>query len=345
VITRDGVQVIHLPSRRQIDKKVRSFLAAIASPPRAPKNPFEKHFDPARELFEMLLGPVRDRLPESRYLVISPDGILRHLPFECLVDGQGQNSGRYLLEIVSVTYVPSASVLARLRQGPRNGPHAFEFLGVAQPRARLAGPAAYATETDGEGHPSLPFIPFAAEEVESVARTFPSQKRRIYLGEAATEMRIKEEDLRRFRILHFATHALADGVFPERSAIFLGTDSPPKEDGILWMGEVLDLRLASDLVVLSGCQTGLGQVLSAEGTVGLSWAFLSAGTSSIVVSLWNVNDRSTSQLMQAFYQKMHQGQSRATALRSAKRVMLGSERKAFRHPYYWAPFVLIGLGE
>jgi CHAT domain-containing protein len=79
--------------------------------------------------------------------------------------------------------------------------------------------------------------------------------------------------------------------------------------------------------------------------VGFTWAFLSAGSSSLVVSRWNVNDRSTSELMQSFYQQMAGGESRAAALRKAKQRLLNSERKAYHHPYYWAPFVLVGLGQ
>ena len=110
------------------------------------------------------------------------------------------------------------------------------------------------------------------------------------------------------------------------------------------MDEVLALNLSSDLVVLSGCQTGVGQLLRAEGVLGFTWAFLSAGSSAIVASRWSVNDRSTAEVMEAFYFQMSQKRSPTVALRAAKLGMLESERMAFRHPYYWAPFVLVGAG-
>ena len=154
-------------------------------------------------------------------------------------------------------------------------------------------------------------------------------------------MAVKNVDLGDFRILHFAAHAVTDEIFPEQSAILLGAGSA-QEDGVLQMKEVLGLRLASDLVVLSGCQTGVGQLLRAEGILGFTWAFLSAGSSAIVVSLWSVNDQSTSELMEAFYRQMSRGLNPSEALGKAKQSMLVSERKAFRHPYYWAPFVLVG---
>jgi CHAT domain-containing protein len=337
VISREEFRVVSLPSRTEIENLVRSFLETVASPPRAPGNPFERHLTLARDLFDALLGPVRQLILGSRHLIISPDGILYHLPFGALV-GEREAPFFYLVENVPLSYVPSALVLAELDRRSPTAARPLEFLGVAQSYAQVA----VRPETvSGQLNPQS--IPFADEEVESVAHMFPVDRRRIFLGPEATELAVKEEDLGRFRVLHFATHAYADGVFPERSAIFLAADDSGEEDGILRMGEVLNLPLSADLVVLSGCQTGLGRLLRAEGTVGLPWAFLSAGSSSVLVSLWNVNDRSTSVLMQAFYQHLKQGESRARALSSATQVLLTAERKAFRHPYYWAPFVLVGL--
>jgi CHAT domain-containing protein len=152
-------------------------------------------------------------------------------------------------------------------------------------------------------------------------------------------------------MLHIAAHGLADERFPLRSALFVGADRATGEDGILRMGEVLDLDLDSDLVVLSGCETGRGRLLRSEGALGFSWAFLSAGASTVAVSLWNVNDRATSELMVAFYKQVVGGpggrepKTLAEAMALAKRTMLTSERPAYRHPYYWAPFVLIGSAE
>jgi CHAT domain-containing protein len=338
-LTRNDLQVFELPPRREIETLTRSFLQTIRTPPRAPMNLFESHLVPARELFEMLLGPVRDLLEGEPHLIIVPDGILHHLPFEALAEANGAERPRYLVEMATVSYVPSASVLGYLRQRPHKFERPLEFLGVAQPGG------AESMESIGPdiALARLPPIPYSSQEVERVARLFPDARRRIYLGPAATESAVKALDLSRFRILHFAAHAVMDETFPERSALLLGAGSDG-EDGLLQMGEVLELDLASDLVVLSGCQTGVGQLLRAEGTLGFTWAFLSAGSSEIVVSLWGVNDRSTSELMEMFYARMSQSRPRPVALREAKRSMLESERMAFRHPYFWAPFVLVGAG-
>jgi CHAT domain-containing protein/tetratricopeptide (TPR) repeat protein len=342
LLSRHQTRVVHLPPRNVVEQSVRDFLATVASPPRTPGNPFERHIERGRDLFDMLLGPVRDVVAQSRHVIISPDGILHFLPFGALVTGQS-SSPYYLLEQATLSYVPSATVLLELKGRPRGVTRSMDFFGVAQSRASLEPPSLPSLLSDASSSVQMGHIPFAIDEVEAASGFFAPGKRRVLTNQLATERAVKSEDLRRFRILHFATHALADGAEPERSAIYLAADSTADDDGALQMAEILDLTLASDLVVLSGCQTGLGRLMRAEGIVGLPWAFLSSGSSSVIVSLWNVNDRSTADLMRFFYENLQQGNDRATALENAQKTMLTSERWAYRHPFYWAPFVLVGL--
>jgi len=116
--------------------------------------------------------------------------------------------------------------------------------------------------------------------------------------------------------------------------------STPTEDGLLQVYEIFDLKLNAELVVLSACETGLGKQVKGEGLVGLTHAFFYAGTSSVLVSLWKVQDRSTADLMVNFYQELDAGKNKAESLRQAKLRMIQQNRYA--HPYYWAPFVLVG---
>jgi CHAT domain-containing protein len=116
--------------------------------------------------------------------------------------------------------------------------------------------------------------------------------------------------------------------------------STPTEDGLLQVYEIFDLKLNAELVVLSACETGLGKQVKGEGLVGLTHAFFYAGTSSVLVSLWKVQDRSTADLMVNFYQELDAGKNKAESLRQAKLRMIQQNRYA--HPYYWAPFVLMG---
>jgi len=127
-----------------------------------------------------------------------------------------------------------------------------------------------------------------------------------------------------------------------RSGIALSMNGSSKEDVVLQMGEIMRLKLDADLVTLSACRTGLGKLLNGEGMVGLSRAFFYAGAKSVVVSLWNVNDIASAELMKAFFRNLNKGISNDDALRDAKLTLINGRQRTWRHPYFWAPFVLAG---
>lgn len=339
ILSPRGLSWRELPSRSALESRVESFLDTVRLPPRSPENPFDRHRERARELYSLLLAPAAAELRGATRLILSPDSILYRLPFEALLSRGDDGRERYLVETHTLSYTPSVAVLVNLRRRrPDRVSAAPSFLGIAQP--------------GGVGGPGLEgAIPHAVEEVESVGALFAPERRRLLVGAAADERSVKTAPLTEFRMLHIAAHGLADERFPLRSALFVGADRATGEDGVLRMGEVLELELDSDLVVLSGCETGRGRLLRSEGALGFSWAFLSAGASTVAVSLWNVNDRATSELMVAFYKQVVGGpggrepKTLAEAMALAKRTMLTSERPAYRHPYYWAPFVLIGSAD
>jgi CHAT domain-containing protein len=152
------------------------------------------------------------------------------------------------------------------------------------------------------------------------------------------------QPLDRYRRLHLATHGLIDERVPARSGIVFSLVGEKEEDGILQMNEIFNLKLDADLVVLSACRTGLGRIVRGEGIIGLVRAFLYAGSSGVVMSLWNVQDQSTAGLMKGFYKHMKDGRGSSEALRMAKLDRIHSHRPVYRHPYYWAAFVLAGIG-
>jgi CHAT domain-containing protein len=164
--------------------------------------------------------------------------------------------------------------------------------------------------------------------------------------------RLRSFDLSQYRILHFATHAvLGDkvGRFSQPALVLSRREGKGKE-GLLQFSDILELKLNADLVVLSACDTGLGKLREGEGIIGLTRAFLYAGASSTVVSLWKVEDQSTSLLMEQFHLRLKQGVSKAEALRQAKLEILNSTidlkaigtRQSLAAPFYWAPFILVG---
>jgi CHAT domain-containing protein len=176
----------------------------------------------------------------------------------------------------------------------------------------------------------------------AIAKLFPESLERTYLGVSATKSALFSEKLDSYRGLHSATHAMLDERTPAQCGIALTPDGSKGDDGILRMNEIVDMKLNADLVVLSACQTGLETLVRGEGMIGLTRAFLYAGAGSVVVSLWRVDDLATSRLMQKFYKHMQEGADIASALRQAKRDMLGSGIPAYRNPYFWAPFVVTG---
>jgi CHAT domain-containing protein len=164
---------------------------------------------------------------------------------------------------------------------------------------------------------------------------------------------VEQLDLTQYRILHFATHAVVgDEVkWISQPALILSPEGAGKgDDGVLKMAEIFNLRLNADLVVLSACETARGEMSRGEGIVGLTSAFLFAGSDSVVASLWNVNDESTSLFMEHFYTALKEGLTKAEALRKARCELMQmrikenatSEEESLASPYFWAPFILVG---
>jgi CHAT domain-containing protein len=188
---------------------------------------------------------------------------------------------------------------------------------------------------------TLSDLPYAKMEVEGIAQLYPHEVISIYYGNQASEKNLKHMDLESYQRLHFASHGLIDEEKPQFSALVLSPDPNDEEDGFLTMREVFELKLNADLVVLSACKTGLGKTIRGEGVSGLSRAFLSSGARNVLVSLWNVYDSSTASFMKSFYRNMQQdGTDKLKALKDARMRMIQSGK--YSHPYYWAPFILIG---
>jgi CHAT domain-containing protein len=352
LITRGKVAFEILPGRTEIEGKVRQYLNDLAT---APANlhlqlRLAKQQAMAQELFTTLFGKLASQLADYKLIVI-PDGLLNHLPYESLF-----HNGRYLIEDHQISYLPSASLIELLRQPPPGS--ASEHDGqldllafgdpVFQQRTKIsfnrnppASPANIEKQSRDWQMPNLSRLPRTRDEVEYIASLIPKERARLYLGKDSTEKRFKQEPLNKYRWIHLATHSLIDERNPERSAVVLALDADNDEDGFLRATEIADLDLNCDLVVLSACETGWGRLSSGEGVIGLSRSFFIAGARSVVVSQWAVSDISTARLMKDFYRQLVEKAAKPAALRDAKLHMLqgGSET---RHPYYWAPFVIIG---
>jgi CHAT domain-containing protein len=174
--------------------------------------------------------------------------------------------------------------------------------------------------------------------VQTLAKLYGASKSEVFIGPEAREDRAKNE-AGKFRVLHFATHGIVNNASPMYSHLVLSQGNS-KEDGLLEAWELLNMDLKADLVVLSACETARGRVGAGEGMIGLSWALFVAGTPTTVVSQWKVDSASTTELMLEFHRNRLAANSKAQSLRKAMLKMLGSNQ--YKHPFYWAPFVVIG---
>ena len=182
-------------------------------------------------------------------------------------------------------------------------------------------------------------LPDAEKEILKIGAFYGKSQSNLFIGKKATEEIFKSQAAN-FRVLHFATHAIADNENPMYSFLVLSQGAGAKDDGILEAWEIMQLNLKADLAVLSACETGRGRLGEGEGIIGLSWAFFVAGIPATIVSQWNVESQSTSDLMVEFHRRLRQDPSKAKALQTATISLLKNRRTT--HPYFWAGFVLIG---
>ncbi|HEU4766915.1 MAG TPA: CHAT domain-containing protein, partial [Pyrinomonadaceae bacterium] len=294
-----------------------------------------------------------ERLRRRKTLCIVPDKALWELPFQAL---QPRN-GAHLIEDFTVFYTPSLSVL---REGMKKQGRAPVGQTLADRRPTPVGRTFFALanpDLGGKGElvntsgtrERLAPLPEAETEVKTVAALYGQANSRIFIGTDAREARVKAE-APNYRVLHFATHGLLDGQNPMYSHLTLSqVGGESQEDGMLEAREIINLDLSADLAVLSACQMARGWVGAGEGVIGMSWAFFVAGVPTIVASQWKVDSDSTTVLMIDFHRRLtarrshvRKRETKAEALRNASLLLLRSER--YRHPFYWAGFVMVGDG-
>jgi CHAT domain-containing protein len=244
-------------------------------------------------------------------LVVVPAGYLNYLPFQVLP----MEDGRAVIERYSVSYLPSASTLMLLGEAPKFTRDLF--LGALGD-----------VSVDGWAP-----LPGTLRETDGIARIVPEAARAS--GAQLTHERAVKA-LQENRQVHLATHGLLDDHSPLFSALLL---SPaPGQASRLSLYELMDLKVRSQLVVLSACETGLGALLGGDEVAGLTRTLLGAGARTVVSSLWKVSDDATALLMQAFYRRMRTGDNPSAAMRAAALEV----RKQYPHPFYWAPFLVTG---
>jgi CHAT domain-containing protein/Tfp pilus assembly protein PilF len=326
-VTRDRLDTFELPPRRVLESAARRTHALLADSRRTLAR--AQAGKAVADLSRMLLSPVAGRL-EGRRLLFVPDGALHLIPFGSLPWPSA--GGEPLLARHEIAVLPSASSLAAMRwEAAARRPPPGVVAVLADPVFRTRGPFAR--------------LPYSRQEARTLLALAPPGERLAALGAAASRETVTSGALERFRIVHFATHAVLDPEHPELSGIALSMvdERGRPREGFLRAHEIYRLRLPADLVVLSACETALGREVRGEGLVGLTQAFFHAGARRVLVSLWPVDDQATAELMRRFYSGLFQkGLRPAEALRQAQDSLRREPR--WSPPSYWAGFILQGEG-
>jgi len=340
VVTKSRYKLYKLPARKKLQEQIETIRFALLEPSEGVSEFFTQA---GTSLYNELIKPAEAFIGKKSRLVIIPDGVLNYLPFEVLfnedktIKKASYADIPFLVKKYPVSYVQSAGILKTLftKQAGRKE-------STGQNKRLLAFGDPVYEDTLNTLIVKYPRLGFSGREVEAIASFFDPGSSDIYLRDKATEESFKQKDnLQEFNYLHFATHGIIDEDKPDLSSLVLTSRKDSGEDGYLQAQEIFSLKLNPDLVVLSACQTGLGKLIRGEGMVGLTRAFMYAGTPSVVVSLWSVSDISTADLMEEFYKNLIKNKlSKTDALRKAQLSLISDPK--YSHPFYWAPFILIG---
>ncbi len=366
VLTRHALHVESVPLEDDLNQLVADYYRSI-------KKIEDKTFLGLNvKLYALIFAPVQRLLAGKSKLIIIPDSSLYYVPIESLApepsvtnkaDDTSLQNVDYLIKHYDFVYHYSAGLRHYSQEGSRTQ-ESPAFLGFA-PVFGVHNRAGYiltsmtqkikgSTEissnlrnTMSDTEPLVSQLPASEEELQAIISLFNEHHKRAlgYFCQEATEKAFKTLDKTGYNLIHIATHSLEDKGEPKLAGlVFASTPKSQTEsqvhDGILYSGEIYNLNLNAELIVLSSCESGVGKLIKGEGMMALNRGFFYAGIRNIVFSLWKVEDRSTSQLMIAFYRNILNGRPFSKALRQAKLELLKNPFTAF--PKYWSGFILVG---
>ncbi|MFH1943433.1 MAG: CHAT domain-containing tetratricopeptide repeat protein, partial [bacterium] len=327
--------------RPDLQDKIKNFLVVLSSR----KTSIEFVRKAGSIIYLHLFKPIEDLLlPEIKTLVIIPDGYLSFIPFETLVDAEG----KYLLERYNITYELSVNLMSNL-SGKKEKQSAQNILAFNYPKKvnvtkTIEKDWKYLRSGKGIAQEQravmqFPALKYTKRELDHIKSLMKDRPFFEYVSGEATETAFKKLDSSSIGILHITAHLYYDQEDWRKSFIILHPDEKNGEDGFLQPGEIVGLNLDCGLVVIATCKSGLGKTIKGEGFIGFIDAFHAAGVRSVVSSLWDLDDRFSSDFMKSFYSHIADGRDAGEALRLTKIRMLNSD---FSHPCYWGSLVLYG---
>lgn len=319
-VTPTGTHFFELPGEAEIDAHVRNYQRAILGS----RDPLMDAYADGMALYRILVEPAASLIPKGSPVFIIPDGSLTTVNFDTLLAPGG--GIHYWIEDATITNASSLKLLAAFHpeQHARNPKKLLLIGNPISPDEKF------------------PDLPGAAAEVTNVARHFQSADESVFVQKQALPSAYANSDPGDYSLIHFVAHGTSSSASPLDSAIVL-TRNPANPDSFkLYARDVIQHPLHADLVTISACYGSGSRIYGGEGLVGLSWAFLSAGSHYVVGSLWQVSDSAAPQIMDQMYSEIAAGRSPDVALRDAKLAMLKNSQNVFRKPLYWATFQLYG---
>jgi CHAT domain-containing protein len=322
VVSGKDVHLVAIDAADRIEAMVKDYRTLISS---AVGDPLSSRSTSGDRLYAALVAPAARWIPPGSSIVIVPDGALHALNFETLpVDGPKRH---YWIEDVQIQIAPSLGLL--MTRDVRSAPAVRTARDQRTPRSLLL----FGAPTDSD--PQYPSLSYATAEMAKVSRHFDPNHVVSFSGATASPAAYRSANLDRFTNIHFTAHAAANVESPLDSAVILSSEHGAYK---LYARDVADLPLRADLVTVSACRSAGERTYSGEGLVGFAWAFLRAGAKRVIAGLWDVDDQSTANLMDALYANLAAGEPPAEALRKAKLAMM--QLTGLEKPYYWGPFEL-----
>ena len=322
--------------------KIREFRKLLSMP--SLSGNARKQFDDFQEigydLYKELITPVQKYFISDK-IIISPDNILSYLPFETLLSSKYSGTGilyrelHYLMNDFSISYTYSATFMEELvkrNYGRRNNLVAFA------PYIEEISIDSILLKRQQQGKGILYDLPNARLEAEYISRITGGKS---YLNEDARESVYKTESPK-YDIVHLAMHTVLNDQYPMNSAMIFSQANDTTDDGMLHTYEVYGIPLKAKMVVLSSCNTGMGLLFSGEGILSLARGFLYSGSQSVVMSMWEIEDKSGTDIMKMFYENLKRGHSKSESLKKARTDFLRSANQLISHPYFWSSLVVYG---
>jgi CHAT domain-containing protein/Tfp pilus assembly protein PilF len=341
IIDNENIEIKNLGNTDGLSEKINELRSAVTGART------EQYRKTAYELHQFLIQPIR-HLIQTESVIFIPDQYLNYLPFEMLLSSDAENRRYhqfpYLIRDFRIQYVPSGTMMMLMNNQRPSEPR--NLLALA-PFHEVS--VTYDKETGIDRHleqlSPLPLTLFETREIaklfrerKSIIDFFLPERTEVLTDRRASKNRIINGDISDYGYIHFATHAFVNESNPGLSGIAL--HGGEAEDGIIYVSDIYNLQMNADLVVLGACDTGLGSIRKGEGLIGFTRAFIYAGASNLVVSMWKVNDQPTAHLMIGFYSNIRRGQSYGEALRNAKLELI--DHPEYAAPRNWAAFVLNG---